>query len=275
MRAIVLATPRTATTVTCELLAQKYQLKNIQYLAFQLLPFLAKKYKQSARSDAFDEKQSFIASHILSKDNFVMKLHGFQSLDRVNLDWSRFDQIVFSSRQNTLEQFKSLLYFRSFKPESGLSWPERMNQALETTLAQHLPRILDYDFSTEQQVQELIDGYWPLQQYVSKGLEAKPITIGGTDLVSHVNGFHDELLKYQRVKTYLAGQYPDRCHEVSYEMWQQDPESAAASLTAALGIAVTAADVQNVISRPENINYDQCFTNVNEINDIYHSVFDN
>jgi hypothetical protein len=271
MKIAVIATPRTTTSATCELLAQKYQIQNCQYLIYQLTPYVASKLKTTLEDPAFATRRATIINHILTKDNFVVKFMAYTAAD--STDWSQFDQIVFCQRQDTFAQFKSLLYLNCYQFDGDQYWSQILRSTLDKTVTEHLPQAASWDFSTDQQIQDLVDGYWPIQAYPAKNLAASTITVPDAQLKGAIADFQKRLTKFQQLETELISQYPDRCHTVTYEMWQQDAAAAAASLSQALGIAVTADDVQNLAIRPDNINYDQCFANLTDIQAQYQQAF--
>ena len=276
MRAIVVGLPRAATTITCRLLAQKFQLTDIQYLFAQLFPLLSKRYEETGRTVLdLTHKQSLVAQHVLSKDNIVVKISGTLSLDKINMDWNRFDQIVFCTRLDRLTQFKSMLYIGHHQYQ-GTTWGENQKNAVYDVIAQNIPQFLECDFSTDQQILDFIDAYMPLHLTLPKNLTPiSQVTLTDEQLTLDATRFYERVQSMENLRTQLSNQYADCFHEVSYEMWQQDSQLVADSLSTALGVTVTSSDIENVGSGIRTFDYDQCFTNLAQVENAYHLAFGN
>ncbi len=265
MKILVLGTPRTSTSVTCELIAQKYQIQNLEYITQDVLRFIRNRNSEIHCT----EIESVISSTLLQQDNIVIKsvggcgnLENSELLnDRINY-YGRFDQIVLCSRQNLQNQYHSWLYLESRVSE----WIAKINEQMNNVLGATCPEILTWNFSDPSQISDLILSYIPLYQTVPKNFDIRPIRIEKHKINI---GFEKKILNFRKLKSILLEKYPDKCCEISYELWQHPLPQASDLLSSALGINVTLSDLHQLAKYQSKIDYTQNIINLKTVNQAY------
>ena len=125
--------------------------------------------------------------------------------------------------------------------------------------------------ATDQQVTEFLSAAWDAYQAPVAALPQQEITVTLNEVNNQIDRFFNQKDMLDGLKTQLMTQYPDRCCEIAYETWQLPVADAAQSLSAALGVTVSAADLESLKNQPSGINYQQLITNSQQIIDAFNT----
>jgi hypothetical protein len=206
-----------------------------------------------------------LRSMLSVKDNFVYKTLG------TSIDWSLFDKIVIATRQTTDGYFLSQIYNSALLMQK-LAEPQRQFlDLIKTQCSNFAPESLPHGFYSDQQVTEFLSAAWDAYQAPVAALPQQEITVTLNEVNNQIDRFFNQKDMLDGLKTQLMTQYPDRCCEIAYETWQLPVADAAQSLSAALGVTVSAADLESLKNQPSGINYQQLITNSQQIIDAFNT----
>jgi hypothetical protein len=271
MKIAVIGLPRTATTVTCELLANKYQLEDRNYM----IPVLYNIVRNSSHTQTIKDQKQFVKTfnkgvfdQLFKRDNFVVKYAS--SMWFSDIEWDRFDKIVFCSRANQMDLVKSMVYVREYHPPTPEeSWFTRMSRQAQTLLEQNFQDLQSY--STDQDWEELVTRYWTLYQTFPKNLKSQSINVDEVKIKTVLQSLKLNLKDFEDLRQTIQSQSANCC-DVTYEMWHQDPTTTAAQLSSALGVNVDSQDLGSLTNQPDGIDYNNCITNSSQIEQLWQSI---
>lgn len=233
MRVLVVSTPRTCSSVATDLIATKFNLTNLHeiYSAWNSRMAPLGGPRPNAR---FNADRVFAARHgkdqppwqlpdsLKFEDDYCGKLLTpifLTSLSATEIDWTRIDKIVFTTRRDVVSQVASWLTLEALYAETKDDTPE-------VRMAKH------------------------------------PSFRGAVNLgrIPHVV---QNFTKFRWVRCYVGAIIPERCVDITYEMFQAP--NAAAQLSVATGWAFTPDDLKGLELQPNNKNYEQDITNYAEL----------
>lgn len=270
MKIIVIGTPRTSTSITCEFLAKKFSLSNLEYLTSNVLSFVRKK----CETWDCEQVESAVMTEISSFDNIVLKNVGgcmsFNKSDNLQTQidfFSSFDKIVFCSRNDLLAQYRSWVFLQS----NVSVWFEAVINNMTISLQESYPEILNWDFTDQSQIGSLIQKYRTLYTTEPKIFDLTPVAI--PDSILAETGIQRRMDRFATTKMMLLESCPEKCFEITYEMWQQDPASITTALSSALNITVTEDDLVGLKTTKNNLDYTQIITNITDVDARFAELF--
>lgn len=125
MKILLFSPPRSCSTACCDLLAEKFNLANLQNVRDEF------KINQSMTTEQINQ-------YLAQSDNYVAKIHSTQFYafpnSYVDVPWSAADLIVLTERQNKLDQIASFL-LRIAWEESQTSKPVNYREFSESNFS--------------------------------------------------------------------------------------------------------------------------------------------
>lgn len=269
MKIIVIGTPRTATSVTCELVSKKFRLRNLEYLPTNVIRFVRDRNKHIN----CDEIESAVSESLSSLDNFVVKyVGGCASLDspvtlQKQLDFfSKFDQIIFCSRENLLDQYHSWLYLNQNIQE----WITRTKAEMTRQITETHPEVLTWDFLGQDQILKLVNLYFPLHQVLQKNFKSTSFEVLNHEV--NAETFIKQILQYRLIRSKISQTCPEKCHYFTYEMWQLPMNQITDCLSNALGVSIDIQDLEFLHNQKNQIDYKQRIKNLKAVDGFFSSI---
>lgn len=221
MKVAVFSTPRTSSSYTVSLVARKLNLENYNEL-----------YDETT---TIEELPQLVETKLYNTDNYAIKfMSAYFTRKWLNFDelqWERFDYIVFTERVNVTDQLCSWYMMRmsNMDPElyTKLTGIDSSGRVITNESTENLQVDIDKDF---------ID--------------------------VEVEGVVYMISRYHKYKNTLIEKFPDRSMVFTHEMFHKKPEEYLDELNSVSNLGFT---IEDLYHKRKYLDYTQLFTNYEEL----------